>query len=309
MKAVLIQASRLATGKGPLLVRGAAGTGKTALARHIHRLRYGHDRSFRVIDCAAIPETLAEGELFGVKAGAYSDATRDRAGLVEVGDEGTLFFHHIEELPLAVQPKLLRFLDTGEYRPLGGSETLRSQAFVIASAGLDLDRRVRQGVFRRELYYRLSVFTLRMPSLAERLQDIPGLIEVFRHIHPPLGPLPASLLGQVLSHPWPGNVRQLENWVQRCAALGEWECLDDRASTELESPDTQVLPLKRAMEEFKWRYITTVLQLSGGNRSRAARLLGLNRTHLIRILKQITRREAGSVEPEGSDRIQTWQEE
>lgn len=284
MNEALDQAERVAASSGPVLIRGASGTGKRALANFIHSRR-GLAGPFVHVDCAAIPESLFESEFFGSAKGAYSDAVVDRPGLVDSAVGGTLYLHHVESFSPAVQSKLLRFLDRGEYRRVGETITRTAAVRIIASCGVDIDERVASGEFRRDLYFRINVFEIGLPPLTARLDDLEGLIEVFRREHSFALELPPASLLEAFTYPWPGNVRELKNWVERSAALGRWLSVSRVAVSE------DPLPLRQALRLFRKRYIESVLRREGGNQTRAAKILGINRTHLLKILNTPSEKE------------------
>lgn len=282
MQDLLQLVDRVKAAKGSILILGGSGTGKSQLARYIHEKSGLNQESFVYVDCAAIPESLFESELFGSVRGAYSDATADRPGLVSRAEGGTLYFHHIEAFSLSLQSKILRFVADGEYRPVGGSVTHKLNTRIIASSTQNLPELIESGNFRQDLYYRISVFTLQMPPLKARLKDIKTLIEIFQRECPQerlsLESISPRLYTEILTHDWPGNARELKNWVERCNSIGEWH------SPKVGIAGLGQLRLKDAVQIFKQEYIRFVLDSVDGNQTKAARLLGINRTYLIKLL-------------------------
>lgn len=216
-----------------VLILGPTGTGKELLARALHRLSPRASRPFVVVNCAAIPETLLESELFGHTRGAFTGAVQASTGRILAAQGGTLFLDEVGELPISLQAKLLRFLDQKEVQRLGSAEAVRIDVRVVAATNADLEQRVREGRFRSDLYYRLSAFPLELPPLSERVADILPLAEFFlRHLEPS-GAAPLTLSPQAVrileAHAWEGNVRELQQVIERAAILG------DGASTVLPS--------------------------------------------------------------------------
>ena len=204
-----------------VLITGETGAGKELVAEAVHKLSSRADKPFITINCAAIPEALIEAELFGHTRGAFTGAVQSRLGKIHAAQDGTIFFDEIGELPLASQSKLLRFLESGEVQRLGTSDVFRLDARVIAATNVDLEKRVQQGLFREDLFYRLSVFPIDLPPLRERVEDIPLLA---RHFVERLAgntglALTPETEAKLTSHSWPGNVRELRNVIERAIVL------------------------------------------------------------------------------------------
>jgi len=299
MQEILETAIRVAPTTTPVLITGETGTGKEVIARAIHGA--SGRGSFVALNCAAVPPSLFESELFGFKRGAFTDARRDHAGVVESAHNGTLFLDEVAEVPLASQPKLLRFLQDGEFRRLGDAEALRSNARLIAATNRDLQAEVEAGRVREDLYYRLNIVHLVLPPLRERPVDIPALAH---HLLARLADryqlagadLAPDALAALTAYPWPGNIRELENVLARALALRSGRTLTVRdlpphiaratgaagASVGAQIPTTML-----TLEEVERRHILQVLEKTGGNKLKAAEVLGIDRSTLHRKLKQI----------------------
>ena len=287
MKDVCGIIKRIAPMPTTVLIEGESGTGKELAARAIHQWS-GRSGSFVPINCGAITAELMESELFGHVKGAFTGAHQVREGLFTYAKDGTLFLDEIGEMPLPMQVHLLRVLEDQAIRPVGSNRALPVDVRIIAATNRDLAEEVEQGKFRQDLFYRLNVVTVRMPSLRERLEDIPDLVEFFmQKMAVDMGVTPRQIgnseLAQLRSYNWPGNVRELKNVIERCLLLdqGPEECLK-RKSANGEAQDfndeTDVLLL----EAVEKRHILKVLDMEGGNKSAAARVLGVSRKTLER---------------------------
>ncbi len=273
-----------ATG-APVLIEGETGTGKEVVARAIHVLGPRARGPFVPVNCAAVPETLAESEFFGHARGAFTGALESRPGALRLADGGTLFLDEIEDLPLPLQAKLLRVVQDGEVRPLGGSAARRVDARLVAASNRELWRLVEAGAFRRDLYYRLRVLSIQLPPLRERGADLPVLVAHFvaafnrRHGTRFVVP-PTAQLRPLLDHPWPGNVRELENTLESLLILASAE-RRDLGSTLRRAPvlDSGFWPDERAR-------ILRVLNDHRWNRQRAAAALGISRVTLWRRMER-----------------------
>jgi len=279
-----------------VLITGESGTGKELVAHALHRLS-GRE-AFVSVNCSALPEQLLESELFGHERGAFTGADRAKEGLFQVADRGTLFLDEVAELPLALQPKLLRALEQSEVRRVGGTSARTVDVRVVAATNRDLEAEVRAGRFRDDLYWRLNVLTVDVPPLRERPEDIPDLARSFLPAAAPGGdgpppgftPEALALLG---SYAWPGNVRELRNAVFRAAVLAEPpgirpEHLPARIRTGGETSGLLARAAGRqlSLEELERLYILQILRQTGGNKSRAAEILGLDRKTLYRKLTE-----------------------
>jgi two-component system response regulator HydG len=307
----------------PVLILGESGTGKELTARAIHGRSARADAPFVALNCGAIPETLIDSELFGHARGAFTGATTARPGVFVEADGGTLFLDEIGELPLAVQARLLRVLQEGEVRTVGGSGTRKVDVRVVAATHADLPTQVEEKRFRADLYYRLNVVTVTIPPLRERLEDLPLLVGhlVEKHasrlgrVAPTLSP---ALMDRLVKHEWKGNVRELENVLQSAIALSKKSVLDvdalppqlrpRRASGGPTFPSPvqeQAAALavgtvepykgarKRVLDTFEQDYFKGLLEAAGGSLSEAARISGIDRSNLRRILTRLELRDGG----------------
>jgi anaerobic nitric oxide reductase transcription regulator len=299
-----------------VLITGETGVGKELVAHHVHALSARADEALIQVNCAALPESIAESELFGHVAGAFTGATRDRAGKFEIADGGTLLLDEIGELPLTVQPKLLRALQHGEIQRIGSDRIHRVNVRVIAATNRNLEHEVERGRFRADLFHRLAVFPLRVPALRERRQDIPLLAAHFvdvarRRLGTGSVRLTAEAHELLFAADWPGNVRELENVVSRAVLRASYgktaadgitvgvEHLDmpsTRPSTEAHPPAVQpaVLPLREQIEEFQRRVIRESLARHHGRWAAVARELGLHRSNLHALSKRLNLIEKAS---------------
>jgi transcriptional regulator with GAF, ATPase, and Fis domain len=206
----------------PVLIEGPTGSGKELVAEALHRLSPRRGKPFVAINCAAIPEALLEAELFGHTRGAFTGAVHGRVGRIEAADGGTLFLDEIGEMPLALQSKLLRFVECGELQRVGDNETVKVDVRIVAATHKPLAQHAADGTFRSDLYYRLAVFLIRTPSLAEHSQDLPRLVDHFMQKlgrETPVKRLDSSALAKLSTHQWPGNVRELEHVLERAVIL------------------------------------------------------------------------------------------
>ena len=288
---------RMAGSQASVLVTGDSGTGKELVARAIHAHGPRKARPFVAMNCSAIPETLLESELFGYARGAHSTARSDRQGLFVEADGGTLFLDEIAELPLALQPTLLRVLQDGEVRPLGTNKVERVDVRVIAATNRDLAAHLREGHLREDLYYRLNVVQIHLPPLRARSEDVLPLAAHFlarsaTRAGKSLRGFAESAKKIILAYPFPGNVRELENMVERAVALAEGDLIgpDDLPPImrERRSQDRMATAVAQGLtlDQLEREYIERVLDAEGGNKTRAALRLGLDRKTLYRKLEE-----------------------
>lgn len=276
-----------------VLVLGESGSGKELLARYLHQHSRRAHAPFVAINCAAIPEALAESELFGHAKGAYTGADKSNPGRIRAADGGTLFLDEIGELPLALQAKLLRFLESGECQALGEHVPHKVNVRVIAATNRELYSMVQQQRFRADLYYRLYVVPLHLPALRERSCDVPALARHLLHVtatHYGLAAprLTACALRALQAYAWPGNVRELRNVCERLVVFAHGqEVTVDRLPLEVRAPThTPQTTVGLNLTDTEKQLILQALERTGGNRSRAARLLGITRDTLLYRLKK-----------------------
>jgi len=275
-----------------VLVHGATGSGKEVVAREIHRLS-GRTGELVSVNVAAVPASLLEAELFGSVKGAFTGAERSRRGLVAAADGGSLFLDEVGDLDLALQVKLLRFLESGEVRPVGSDQTKVSDARVICATHRNLERRVREGRFREDLYYRMAVAKVEVPTLRERIEDIPVLRRIFEqeasHRHGlQISPWTAAAELRLMQHHWPGNIRELKHTVEVAMARASGGPI---RVDHLPFGERRPIPQgswENTLASFKRRFLTEVLTRHRGNRSAAARELGISRQALLYQLKRLT---------------------
>lgn len=304
MRAVFTLIERLKTSDVNVLITGPSGTGKEMIARAIHESSTRAQGPFITLNCSAIPETLLEGELFGYKKGAFTDAKADKKGLLAEADGGTFFMDEIGDLPLPLQPKLLRAVQQHEIRPLGSTASQQINVRILAATNQELKTKVAEKKFREDLFYRLNVVHFELPALKERREDIPLLVQHFlekmtARFQKPIKGVTDESLHLLLNHDWPGNVRELENTIERAAALseGEWitpqdlnlpssfpssEKPEKTEGTDLFRPDHPLLDL----EQMEKSYILWVLKEVKNNRSQAAKALGIDRKTLYNKLAE-----------------------
>jgi transcriptional regulator with PAS, ATPase and Fis domain len=297
---------RVAATDATVLVEGETGTGKDVLARSLHAASPRAAGPFVAVDCGAIPESLIESELFGHVRGAFTGATSDRKGVFEEAEGGTLFLDEIGEMPLALQPKLLRAIESRAVRRVGASTARAVDVRIVAATNRPLARCVNDGSFREDLYYRLAVVSLSLPPLRTRRDDIPMLaLHFHRALAGPDAPDPSTeFVLRLVARSWPGNVRELRNFMERSISLGLTEPQPARASrpppaAALPSVDGMValkLPLKEArqawVESFESVYVRDILRRSGGNVTRAAERAGVSRRFLQRMIARLGIRPA-----------------
>jgi two-component system response regulator AtoC len=300
MEELLRTVRKIAEYKTTVLLGGESGTGKELVARALHAASPRAAQPFVAINCGAIPESLLESELFGHKKGSFTDAVRDKRGLFDEADGGTLFLDEVGELPLGLQVKLLRVLQEGEIRPVGGNVDKKIDVRIVAATVRDLAAEARAGRFREDLFYRLHVVYLQLPPLRERRQDLPALIEHFvQRTNARLGlsvrGVSPEAMKVLLEHEWPGNVRELENTIERAIVLAdgdriEVDCMPERlvASADplrrsLASGELSIKKTVRALEE---ELIRKALQETRGNRTNAAKILEISHRALLYKIKE-----------------------
>lgn len=292
MRDVYALIEKVAVSMANVLILGESGTGKELAARAIHYNSLRKEKPFVAVNCGAIPDNLMESELFGHKKGAFTGATTDHAGLFEQAEGGTLFLDEIGEVPLQLQAKLLRVLQEREFRRVGGSEERKADVRIVAASNRDLEEQVKEGTFREDLFYRLDVVEIRMPSLRERPEDIPFLVD---HFHKKFTQssntkeiITSEALKMLLAYPFPGNVRELENLVERCLVIGDKtvtvDCLPPQlvnyqqvssSGQVIDIPDSG-MNLEAYLDGIEKRLLLQALERSGGVKKKAAALLGMS---------------------------------
>jgi len=290
--------SRLKDTHTPVLITGESGTGKELVARAIHFRGSFAKRPFVAVDCGSLVPTLIESELFGYEKGAFTGAVKSRTGLFQSANGGTIFLDEIGELPQEMQAKLLRVLQEKEVRPVGSNQKMKVDVRVIAATNRDLETEYRNGTFRKDLYFRLNVVTVRLPSLRERRSDIPMLAHWFleRYARGTSIQVTTTAMKSLLQYDWPGNVRELENCIERAVALGDQRTIDfhdlppsittavpgaelgdDAPSSRLTSTD---------LEDIERATIQRVFEQVKGDKALASKMLGISRATLYRKLKR-----------------------
>jgi DNA-binding NtrC family response regulator len=301
MRRIYAILERVAPTDATVLVQGETGTGKELVARAIHEASPRASGPFVAVDCGAIADNLVESELFGHVRGAFTGAVSSRVGLFEQAAGGTILLDEVGELPIGLQPKLLRALENREVRPVGANATRRLDVRIVAATNRPLAQAVNDGSFREDLYYRLAVVQITLPPLRARRDDV---MQLARHFHAafagPDAPFPDSLEPTLMARGWPGNVRELRNFIERSVSLG-WVASADAAPETPAPPGMEALvpldlPLKEAralwVARFETLYLQALLRRTGGNVTRTAELAGVNRRWLQRLLSHLGLRGA-----------------
>lgn len=272
-----------------VLISGETGTGKEVVARNIHLLSKRSDKPFVDINCASIPENIFESELFGHEAGAFTDAKTSTKGLFEIADGGTVFLDEVSEMPLFLQSKLLRFLETKTFRRIGGTRDIKVDVRIIAATNRDLEKNVREGLFRDDLYYRLNVMPIKIPPLRERPEDIPFLAEFFlnevvKHLNKRSLSFEKEALDTLIGYSWPGNIRELKNVIERAAILCQGQVIT-RENLLLERVRKEEDSTLLTLQDVEKLHIKKVLEYTGNNRTKTAQILGISRSTLNEKIK------------------------
>jgi DNA-binding NtrC family response regulator len=292
-KQLLDKAVKAAHTNAPVLLLGPSGSGKECIAQYIHQNSSRNEKSFIPINCSSFPENLLESELFGHEKGAYTGAISTKKGLVEEADEGTLFLDEVGDVPIAIQPKLLRFIETGEFRRVGGNETLKVNVQIISATNKNLDVAVGIGQFRSDLYFRLKVITLQVPPLNERREDIPLLVNYFLKKHNPANPksLSPEALNKMLLYNFPGNIRELENILKKAELLSN-ERIIHQQDLEIEISENQTTlysqksDVNYSITDMEKHHIQSVLKSNNWNKSKSADILGISLKTLYSKIKE-----------------------
>ena len=308
MRELFTVLTRAASTDLTVLLEGETGTGKELLADGIHENSKRTGKPMLVVDCGSIPRELIEAELYGAMKGAYTGATQDRAGIFEMADGGTVFLDEIGELPMDMQPQLLRVLERGEVRRLGASETKNVDVRIVAATNRDLLQEVAAGRFRQDLYYRLSVVRVRVPPLRERRGDIPVIAKAMAKeiaedfpdaVESGASQHVAAIVARYKDYPWPGNVRELRNVIERALVLASVEGAGPPSAVAPEGsptagepapmgapPTTFKVAKHEAISAFEQDYLSSVMNATGHNVSKAARLAGLDRRNFQKLLRK-----------------------
>lgn len=292
MKKVLEEVVLAAETDSFVYIEGKSGTGKELIAKSLHLASSRRKAPFVAINCAAIPENLLESELFGHEKGSFTGAIRSKKGLLEQADKGTFFLDEISEMPLSMQAKLLRVLEEKEFYPLGGTKTIRINCKFIAASNKKLKEKIEKGEFREDLFYRIHVIPIKLPSLCERKEDIPVLAKHFlekyaKTMKKNIKGFTPSAMQKLLLHPWPGNVRELENTIECAVTMVNQDMItEDLILKTHDLKGTGFEPLKNAKECFEKNYLVQLLEITDGNISQAAKLAGKYRADLYELLKK-----------------------
>ena len=298
MREIFTTIERVAPTRATVLLCGESGVGKDLIARAIHHHSPREGRPFVKINCTALPENLMESELFGYEKGAFTGANTSKPGKFEQADTGTVFLDEIGDVPASVQVKLLRILQEREFERLGSNKTRHIDVRVLAATNVDLRAALEQGTFREDLYYRLNVMPLNIPALRERKEDIPFLAEHFvrklkKDLGTPVESISDAAIQRLLEYHWPGNVRELENVIERSMVLAPGRVLEagdiklDLAPKSRLAPADNFLPEGMTLDQYEQSIIQEALRRANGNKSQAARLLGLTRNALRYRLSQM----------------------
>jgi formate hydrogenlyase transcriptional activator len=287
LKHVLARARTVAPSDSTVLILGETETGKELIARAIHRMSKRRDSSFIKVNCASIPTGLLESELFGHEKGAFTGAVSKKIGRMELADKGTLFLDEVGDIPMELQPKLLRVLQDHEFERLGSNRTVRVDLRLIAATNRDLSKRITEGEFRSDLFYRLNVFPIHMPPLRARRNDIPSLVRHFvkklaRRMDKRIDTIPSQTMEALVNWHWPGNIRELENVIERSVILSEGPVLHSPLA-EMQAEPSQASIADATLERAEREHIIRVLRECGGRvagAKGAAVKLGLKRTTL-----------------------------
>ena len=318
MRQVFAMLDRIIETELPVLIHGASGTGKELIARAIHYNGARSARPFVSVNCAALPDSLLESELFGHTRGAFTGADRSKKGLIEQATGGTLFLDEIGDMSPEMQKKLLRVLQEGEVRPLGSNKTVQVDIRLVAASHGDLQEMVKQGSFREDLFYRINVLGVQLPPLRERREDIPLLAETLlaraaRETGREVPVISSEALAALVDHEWPGNVRELENEMRRLVVLAEGVVTRDQLSANVlaggegagsrevggAAPPEVDGDLREAVAQFERAAIEAALTGTEGNKSRAASDLGISRFALQRKLEKYGLAEGGKDDEDG----------
>jgi two-component system response regulator GlrR len=292
MKTVLELVAQAAETDSIVYICGESGTGKELIAKNLHLASPRKDGPFIPINCAAIPETLLESELFGYEKGAFTGALKAKKGLFAQAHKGTFFLDEISEMSLSMQAKLLRVLEEGEFYPLGGGKPTKADVRVLAASNKDLEEEVEKGLFRKDLFYRINVIRIALPPLRERKEDIPQLVKHFlkrisRKMKKEIAGFSPNALRKMIRYHWPGNVRELENTIESAVAMTLQNVITQDLILQSQPLEEEGLKsFKEAKLDFERNYLTQLIEFTQGNVTHAARLAGKHRADLYELFKK-----------------------
>ena len=288
MRKIFDLISTVSQSDGTVLIHGESGTGKELVARAIHNRGHRSNQPFVVINCAAIPATLMESEIFGYNRGAFTGATTTSIGKLEIADKGTVFLDDIDSLDINMQAKLLRIIQEKEFERLGSTKVIKADVRFVAASNKDLEKLISRGEFREDLYYRLNVLPIKLPPLRERRVDIPLLLNHFLELYAKnMGKSPKKISNEAVKvlteYDWPGNVREVQNIVERFTTITKGSIIDlkDIATLDMGKREKKDMTLKEAVSAFENKFIFEILESVDGNRKKAAERLGIHRNTLI----------------------------
>jgi DNA-binding NtrC family response regulator len=288
MRKIFDLISTVSQSDGTVLIHGESGTGKELVARAIHNRGHRSNQPFVVINCAAIPATLMESEIFGYNRGAFTGATTTSIGKLEIADKGTVFLDDIDSLDINMQAKLLRIIQEKEFERLGSTKVIKADVRFVAASNKDLEKLISRGEFREDLYYRLNVLPIKLPPLRERRGDIPLLLNHFLELYAKnMGKSPKNISNEAVKvlteYDWPGNVREVQNIVERFTTITKGSIIDlkDIATLDMGKREKKDMTLKEAVSAFEKKLIFEILESVEGNRKKAAERLGIHRNTLI----------------------------
>jgi len=293
MKQVFDLTTVAAQSNSNIFISGESGTGKGMISRALHQLSDRKDRPFVSFNCAAIPETLLESELFGFEKGAFTGAVSNKKGLFLQADGGMIFLDEISEIPLSMQGKLLKAIEEKEFYPLGSQKTVKVDIRIVSASNNDIEKEIESGTFRRDLFYRIHVIPIRMPPLRERKEDIPLLVQHFLEksaakMNNKIKNITPQALKKIMIYSWPGNVRELENVIECAVVVAKGDVIDEDmlivANQKID--ESTFRSFKESKEDFELNYLLELMKISKGNISQAAKLSGKYRADLYALLER-----------------------
>lgn len=292
MKQVFDLTTLAAQSNSNVFISGESGTGKGMIARALHQLSDRKDKAFVSLNCAAIPETLLESELFGFEKGAFTGAVANKKGLFLQADSGIIFLDEISEIPLSMQGKLLKAIEEKEFYPLGAQRPVKVDIRIISASNKDIEKEVEKGNFRNDLFYRIHVIPIRMPPLRERKEDIPLLVEYFLQkyatkMNKQIKNINSQALKKIMLYSWPGNVRELENVIECAAVMAKDDVInEDMLVVANQKDESTFRSFKESKQDFESSYLLELMKISKGNVSQAAKIAGKYRADLYALLEK-----------------------